>query len=182
MHADGQILAPFTWLEFTLVRSFTVDPPEGYSFGLARFVNPSLTPVVEEEKEEVVVKKDELVTPAATVTPATTSPAAVPGAAPVVARRCLSRRSLTLRLRTGRRRSEQSAIVSATVTVNGKRVTPRRRGATVNLRNLPKGRYSVVIRLRLADGGRVRDVRRYRTCAQKIERELAPLRTRPQVR
>jgi hypothetical protein len=36
----------------------------------------------------------------------------------------------------------------------------------------------VVISLRLADGGRVRDVRRYRTCTRKIERELAPLRTK----
>ena len=65
------------------------------------------------------------------------------------------------------------------VTVNGKNVQAVRNGATVNLRNLPKSRYTVVISLRLADGGRVRDVRRYRTCARKIERELAPLRTRP---
>jgi hypothetical protein len=57
-------------------------------------------------------------------------------------------------------------------------VRARRNGATVNLRNLPRGRYRVVISLRLKDGGRVRDVRRYRTCTRKIERELAPLRTR----
>jgi hypothetical protein len=37
----------------------------------------------------------------------------------------------------------------------------------------------VTIRLQLADGGIVRETRRYRTCAKKVERELGPLRTRP---
>ena len=66
-----------------------------------------------------------------------------------------------------------------TIAVNGKRVNPRRNGASVNLRNLPRGRFTVVIRLRLADGGRVRDVRRYRTCTRKVERDLPRLRTQP---
>jgi hypothetical protein len=49
----------------------------------------------------------------------------------------------------------------------------------VNLTNLPRGRFTVTISLRLKDGGTVRETRRYRTCAKKVERELGPLRTRP---
>jgi hypothetical protein len=101
-----------------------------------------------------------------------------PAARALASRSCRSRRSFRIRLRTGRRRNERSRIVSTRITVNGRRVRARRNGATVNLRNLPRGRFRVVIRLRLADGGTVTDVRRYRTCARKTERELAPLRTR----
>lgn len=95
---------------------------------------------------------------------------------------CVSRRALRIRLRTGRRKHQQSRIVSAKVWVNGRRVKVTggsRLRATVNLRNLPKGRFAVKIRLRLADGGIVRETRRYRTCAPKVKRELKPLRTFP---
>jgi hypothetical protein len=71
--------------------------------------------------------------------------------------------------------------VSATVRVNGKKVRvtrTARRTARVNLSSMPKGRFTVTISLRLKDGGTVRETRRYRTCAPKVERELGPLRTR----
>jgi hypothetical protein len=98
------------------------------------------------------------------------------------ARECRSRRRFRIRLRTGRRKAERSAIVSALVRVNGRRVSvsrEARRRSLVNLTNLPRGRFTVTIRLRLEDGGIVRETRRYRTCTKKIERELGPLRTRP---
>lgn len=82
------------------------------------------------------------------------------------ARRCLSRRSFTIRIR----KLAGLTISSATVTVNGKRVAVRsgkRLTAPVNLRRLPKGRYSVRIVVKLADGRKLSGTRRYRTCAPK---------------
>src|SRR5688572_10224656 len=110
LQADGKIVVPFGWRKPTGSRAFVVGAPDGTSLGVARFANPSLAPV--EEEEEVVVKKDDP-KPAAT---AAVVPASVAAGAPIVARRCLSRRSLTLRLRTGRRKSEQSRIVSTSIT------------------------------------------------------------------
>lgn len=176
MQSDGKIVVAFGWVPQQFFRAFQVAAPGGRVLGVARFANPSLAPPVEEPKEEEKPAGGQTTTTTTTQTPVA---AAAPAQAAAPPRRCTSRRSFRIRLRTGRRRSEQSAIVSTRITVNGRRVPARRRGATVNLRNLPKGRFTVVISLRLADGGRVRDVRRYRTCAQKIERELAPLRTRP---
>ena len=120
-----------------------------------------------------------------TTTTATTpqpQPQPAPFVPPVASKSCVSRRAFSIRLRTGRRKRDESAIVSADVRVNGKKVTVtrgERHRSRVNLRNLPKGRFSVTIRLRLADGGTVRETRRYRTCREKIEHELAPLRTFP---
>lgn len=97
-------------------------------------------------------------------------------------RSCRSRRTFKIRLRTGRRKGERSPIVAADVRVNGRKVAvsrEARRRSTVDLKNLPQGRFEVQIRLRLADGGIVRETRRYRTCAKKVQRELGPLRTTP---
>ena len=96
-------------------------------------------------------------------------------------RSCTSRRTLRIRLRTGRPKGERSAIVSARVLVNGRRVKVTRGSrlrARINLTSLPKGRFAVKISLKLADGGVVRETRRYRTCTKKIKRQLKPLRTR----
>ena len=112
--------------------------------------------------------------PAPVVTPALPSvrapaPAALPAFATIVSlpstRRCVSRRNFRIRLRTRGLR-----VASATVTVNGRRVRVVRGGrltAPVDLRNLPKGRFTVKIVLVLADGRRVQGTRRYRTCAPK---------------
>jgi hypothetical protein len=163
---DGRVVLPFIANQFAP----RVDPPPagGEYIGVFRIGTPPAQPVTQPPTTTQPVQT------------ATTSSAAPLPQRPIVvpSRTCRSRRSLRIRLRTGRRRSERSPIVSTRVTVNGRRVQARRNGATVNLRNLPRGRYTVVIRLRLADGGTVRDVRRYRTCTRKIERELAPLRTR----
>jgi hypothetical protein len=164
---DGRVVLPFNVSYFE--RAARVDPPasNGVYFGLFRLTGP---PAAKTEQK-----------PAATTTATPSTASSVVAVAPLhspVARRCASRRSFRIRLRTGRSKKEQSKIVSTAITVNGRRVTAKRNGASVNLRNLPKGRFTVVINLRLADGGRVRDVRRYRTCAPKVERELAPLRTR----
>ena len=57
--------------------------------------------------------------------------------------------------------------VSAVVRVNGKKVKVvrgKRLRAAVRLRGLPKGRFSVRITVRLANGKRITGVRRYHTC------------------
>ncbi len=84
-----------------------------------------------------------------------------PSGPAVEGRRCASRRRFRIHLRKALRR--------ATVTVAGKPArVKRRRGrltATVDLRGLPRGRFSVKIRGVTRSGRRVRSVRRYRTCA-----------------
>jgi len=87
-------------------------------------------------------------------------------------RRCVSRRNFRIRLRHPRR----SRILGATVKVNGRTVSTRRGRrvtAPVDLRGLPRGRFTVSITVLLTDGGVIRGQRRYRTCV--------PRRTTPRV-
>jgi outer membrane protein assembly factor BamB/plastocyanin len=96
--------------------------------------------------------------------PTPADPAAAPGAAPT-ARRCVSRRRFEIRLQAPR----GQRLRRARVTVNGKRVkVSRRKGrlrAVVDLRGLPKGRFSVRVVGVTTRGKRVRQTRVYRTCA-----------------
>jgi hypothetical protein len=154
LQADGKLLLPlFTAAVSEFLR--TPTPPDGFAYGVSRI---GLTP------------------PGTAAVPQQAASSTV-----VAPRSCVSRRVFRIRLRTGRRKAERSAIKTVAVTVNGKTVpvsSGARRTAQVNLRNLPKGRFTVVIRMTLADGGKVRDTRRYRTCAPKEARELPALRTR----
>jgi dienelactone hydrolase len=83
-------------------------------------------------------------------------------------RRCASRRRFTIRLREPRRGAQ---LVSARVTVDGRRVRVRRRRgrlvAVVDLRNA--GRRRVVVRsvARTRTGRVVRETRRYRPCVRR---------------
>jgi hypothetical protein len=79
---------------------------------------------------------------------------------------CASRRSFGIRLRVPKGAGVQQAIVK----VNGRRVAVlkgARLRSTVDLRTLPKGRFTVSIELRLATGKVLKGERRYRTCAVK---------------
>ena len=81
-------------------------------------------------------------------------------------RRCVSRRSFSIHVRAPR----GVRLTSATVFVDKRRVAVRRGKrltAPVNLKGLPKGRYSVRIVLVLAGGRKVSGTRRYRTCTPK---------------
>ena len=81
-------------------------------------------------------------------------------------RTCKSRRRITLHLR----RRYAKRVRSATVYVAGKRVAklPRgRRSVRIDLRNRTRGRVTVRIVMRLRDGRRVVDTRRFRTCARR---------------
>lgn len=84
-------------------------------------------------------------------------------------RTCLSRRSFRIRLR----QPKGDPLVSATVKVNGKRVKVvqgARLTAPVDLRGLPKGRYTVSITAVTTTGRTIAGSRRYRTCVPKRHR------------
>jgi hypothetical protein len=94
--------------------------------------------------------------------PATPAAPAAGGVLGTQAKSCSSRRSFKIKLR-----NRGQKVVKATVIVNGKRVQVlkgKRLTSRVNLRGLPKGRYSVRIRLQLANGKTISGVRRYFTC------------------
>ncbi len=114
------------------------------------------------------------VVPAPPVTPA---PVPVPAAAAaklVLAdvvtlpstKRCVSRRRFRIRLK----EPKGDRIASARVSVNGKLVRTirgTRVTAPVDLRSLPKGRFSVRIDVVTKSGRKLKGTRRYRTCAPK---------------
>jgi hypothetical protein len=78
----------------------------------------------------------------------------------------VSRRNFRIRLRVPR----GATVTEAQVIVNRRRVAVRRGArlrSTVDLRSLPRGRFTVRIRLRLADGREVSGIRRYLTCTAK---------------
>ena len=90
-------------------------------------------------------------------------------------RRCVSRRSFRIRIRERRGRK----YTTAQVFVNRKQVAVRRGKritAAINLRGLPKGRYTVKIVVVTTTGEIITGTRRYRTCTKKeIARRRIPL-------
>jgi hypothetical protein len=85
---------------------------------------------------------------------------------PKATRKCRSRRNFRIRLRA----PKADPLVRATVNVNGKRVrvvVGTRLTAPVDLRNLPKGRYTVKIVATTASSRVVQGTRKYRTCVPK---------------
>jgi hypothetical protein len=95
---------------------------------------------------------------------------ALPKAAAVIVlpstRKCVSRRNFRIRLK----QPKGFKLRRATVTLDGKRVATRsgaRVTAPVDLRGLPKGRFTVKIVVTLDDGRVVRSTRTYRTCAPR---------------
>jgi len=84
------------------------------------------------------------------------------------AKKCVSRRAFKIRIRKRKGRT----YVSASVFVNGKRVRVlrgrSRLTAGVNLRGLPKGRFTVKIIVITTKGEVIQGTRRYRTCTKKL--------------
>jgi len=83
-------------------------------------------------------------------------------------KKCGSRRSFKIHVQNVRRRH----IVSAKITVNGKKVKVRKtkKGfeATIKLNTLPKSRYTVRITAKTRGGKTLKGTRRYRTCSSKL--------------
>ena len=121
----------------------------------------------------------ETANPAPTSTPAPPSPPAPAqsaGAPPKVTfndvvrlpstKRCTSRRLFQIHLRKVR----GVTIVSATVKVSGRTsrvVRGKRLTSAINLRGLPRGRFTVRITLKTSTGRTITGTRRYRTCTPK---------------
>jgi hypothetical protein len=114
--------------------------------------------------------------PAPTATPAPASPtpapkrAALPKFASLVtlpsAKRCVSRRHFPIHIR----QPKGVKIVKATVVLNKKKVatrTGKRVTSVIDLRSLPKGRFTVKITLTTADKRTIKGTRTYHTCARK---------------
>lgn len=82
------------------------------------------------------------------------------------AKRCVSRRALRIRLKA----PKGTRIAFARIEVPGrapKTVRGKALSAPVNLRGLPKGRFTVRLRITLLDGRVVKGSRTFRTCAAK---------------
>jgi hypothetical protein len=88
--------------------------------------------------------------------------------------RCVSRRYLRIRIR----KIPNMTVAAAVVLVNGRRVRVVRGSrlrAPVDLRGLPKGRYTVSIRLFTTDGRTITGQRRYSTCSRKRRSAKPPV-------
>ena len=84
-------------------------------------------------------------------------------------RRCVSRRRIRLKLRV----PKGVKVVSLRLAVPGRKtrtIKGRKLRQTITLAGLPKGRFTVTATATLADGRKVRDKRRYRTCTPKRRR------------
>lgn len=82
------------------------------------------------------------------------------------AKKCISRRSFRIRIRERRGRKYETVLVF----VNGKRVAVRRGKRTtapVDLRGLPKGRFTVKISVITTRGEIITGTRKYRTCVKR---------------
>jgi hypothetical protein len=80
---------------------------------------------------------------------------------------CVSRRHFRIRIR---RQRGGVTLISAAVAVDGRRVAVRkgrRLTAPVDLRGLPRGRFTVRISALTNDGRAISGTRRYRTCARR---------------
>jgi subtilisin-like proprotein convertase family protein len=105
--------------------------------------------------------------PAGAAPPPSAAPAPAAAAAP---RSCRSKRQITVRLipRRGLLRDLRGArLVGATLTGAGGRAIAQRvrpTVATIDLRGLPRGRFTVRVRVRLRGGRTITFVNRYRTC------------------
>ena len=89
------------------------------------------------------------------------------------AKACVSRRAFHIRIR----KVAGVTIVSASVSVNGKRVNVikgKRLSAGVDLRGLPRGRFTVKIALKTSAGKTLTGSRRYRTCTVKHRGHAKP--------
>jgi hypothetical protein len=108
--------------------------------------------------------------PAAAPRPtATPAPVAIPAAKLPSAKRCVSRRKFRIHLS----KPKDDPLVSATVTVNGKRVKVVRGArltAPIDLRGLPKGRVKVKITATTRSGRILTAARTYHTCVPRKRR------------
>jgi hypothetical protein len=143
--------------------------PDGAKFLRVCFAgpeNPELQPTIAPDGSSANTTTEcsdsDLVSPLPQSKPSVTTISNLPSA-----RKCRSRRSFRIRLK----EPPGDALASARIYLNGKRYGPVRVGdrltAPVNLRNLPRGRYTVKITAKTVLGKTITGTRKYRTCARK---------------
>lgn len=143
--------------------------PDGAKFLRVCFAgpeNPELQPSIAADGSSTNTTTDcsdsDLVSPLPQSKPAVTTISNLPST-----RKCRSKRSFRIRLK----EPPGDALKEARVYVNNKRVGPVRIGerltAPVDLRNLPRGRYTVKITAKTVLGKTISGSRKYRTCARK---------------
>jgi hypothetical protein len=147
--------------------------PDGAKFLRVCFAgpeNPELQPTIAPDgtstNTTTSCSDSDLVAPLPSGRPQITTIATLPSQGK---RRCLSRRSFRIRLK----EPPGDALSTASVFVNNRRVQTRsgaRITAPVNLRDLPRGRYTVKITAKTVLGRTITGTRRYRTCARKRAR------------
>jgi hypothetical protein len=127
-------------------------------------VQPKIAPDGSHTDTTDECKDSALISPLPQTRPTLTSIATLPSQG---RRQCLSRRSFRIRLKEPR----GDALATATVWVNGRRVATRKRDritAPIDLRGLPKGRYTVRLRATTVLGRTITGTRTYRTCTKKM--------------
>jgi hypothetical protein len=143
--------------------------PDGAKFLRVCFAgpeNPELQPTIAADgtsaNTTTSCSDSDLVSPLPQNKPTVTTISNLPSA-----KKCRSKRSFRIRLK----EPPGDALESARVFVNNKRVGPVRVGARltapVNLRDLPRGRYTVKITAKTVLGRTISGTRKYRTCAKK---------------
>jgi hypothetical protein len=126
-------------------------------------VQPSIAPDGSSTNVNRSCADSDLVSPLPPATPKLASIVTLPKQG---ARRCLSKRAFTIRLK----EPKGDALDTASVYVDNRRVETRKRDritAPINLRGLPKGRYTVKIVAKTVLGRTIQGSRKYRTCAKK---------------
>ena len=127
-------------------------------------LQPTIAPDSTSANTTTECSDSDLVSPLPQSKPAITTIATLPKQG---RKKCLSKRSFRIRLK----EPPGDALESARVFVNNKRVGPVRTGdrltAPVDLRNLPRGRYTVKITAQTVLGRTISGTRKYRTCARK---------------
>ena len=111
--------------------------------------------------------------PPPVVTQPTPPVPAAGGVQGVQQRSCKSRRSFKIRIRVPKGKKALSAVVR----VNNKKVKVvrgKRLKAAVRLKGLPKGKFTVKITVRLANGKKITGTRKYHTCIPKLPGDGPP--------
>ena len=123
-------------------------------------VQPSLAPDGTSVNVNRACYDSDLVAALPVATPKVTQIATLPAQ-----RRCRSKRAFRIRLK----EPKGDALATASVYVNGRRIATRRGErltAPINLRGLPRGRYTVRITATTVLGRTIKGTRRYRTCEE----------------
>ena len=164
-------LAPRTTYHYRFVAVNAAGETSGADRTFTTLAAPVVTPTSTATPEVTVTPEPTPPAIVAATPPAAATPAPKPAAKPKVTitlpanRRCRPTRSYSVRARIAR----GGAIASVEVYVNKRRrlrVTGAKALKAIRVNGLPRGRYSLEVRVKTRDGRTERLARTYRTCAR----------------